>query len=66
MMELHRSIQDVKRIESESVYVFTDYHPKSEPEDIEFLFWHDDFGLIKYITHSGMEWKRINLGFEIE
>lgn len=66
MMELHRSIQDVKRIESESVYVFTDYHPKSEPEDIEFLFWHDDFGLIKYITHSGMEWKRINLGIEIK
>jgi hypothetical protein len=66
MMELRRYYQDVKRIDSESVYIFTNYHPKSEPEDIEFLYWHDEYGLIKYILHNGEEWKRINLDVEIE
>ena len=66
MMELYKNILDVTRIESEKVYIFSNYHPKSKPEDIEFLYWHDDYGIIKYITHSGLEWKRINLGFEAE
>lgn len=66
MMEMMRYYQDVKRIESESVYIFTNYHPKSEPEDIEFLYWHDEYGLIKYILHNGEEWRRINLDVEIE
>jgi hypothetical protein len=66
MMELMRYYQDVKRIESESVYVFTDSHPKSKPDDIKFLYWQDEYGLIKYILHNGEEWKRINLDVEIE
>ncbi|KAF0204404.1 MAG: hypothetical protein FD170_309 [Bacteroidetes bacterium] len=66
MMELRRSYQDVKRIESESIYIFTNYHPKTEPEDVEFLYWHDEYGLIKYILHNGEEWRRINLDVEIE
>jgi hypothetical protein len=66
MMELMRYYQDVKRIESDSVYIFTNYHPKSEPEDIEFLYWHDEYGHIKYILHNGEEWRRINLDVEIE
>lgn len=61
MMELFKNILDVSRIESESIYVFSNFHPKSKPEDIEFLYWHDDYGIIKYITHSGVEWKRINM-----
>ena len=66
MMELFKNILDVTRIESEKVYVFSNYHPKSKPEDVKYLYWHDDYGIIKYITHSGLEWKRINLGFEVE
>jgi hypothetical protein len=66
MMELFNDIQDIKRIESESIYVFTDSHPKSKLEDIEFLFWHDEYGLIKYNLHNGEEWRRINLDVEIE
>lgn len=63
-MKLFVDIMNVKRIEAERVYAFSNYHPKSKPEDIEFLYWHDDYGIIKYITHSGIEWKRINLGFD--
>ena len=66
MMELFKNILDVSRIESESMYVFSNFHPKSKPEDIEFLYWHDDYGLIKYITHSGMMWKRINMEYEVK
>jgi hypothetical protein len=65
-MNLFENIMDVKRIEAERVYLFSNYHPKSKPEDIEFLYWHDDYGIIKYITHSGIEWKRINLEWEVE
>lgn len=65
-MELRRFYQGVKRVESESVYILANYHPKSEPEDIEFLYWHDEYGLIKYILHNGEEWKRVNLDVEIE
>ncbi len=64
-MKLFVDIMDVKRIEAERVYVFSNYHPKSKPEDIEFLYWHDDYGIIKYITHSGIEWKRINMDKEL-
>lgn len=60
-MKLFVDIMDVKRNDAERVYVFSNYHPKSKPEDIEFLYWHDDHGIIKYITHSGIEWKRINM-----
>ncbi len=66
MMELFKNILDVSRIESESMYVFSNFHPKSKPEDIEFLYWHDDYGLIKYITHNGMEWKRVNLEYKVK
>lgn len=30
------------------------------------IYWHKDHGIIKYITHEGVEWKRINLDFEVE
>jgi hypothetical protein len=66
MMELFKNILDVSRIESESMYVFSNFHLKSKPEDIEFLYWHDVYGLIKYITHNGMEWKRVNLDFDVK
>ena len=59
-------LSDIDRLENEKMYLFTDNDLRSKPEEINFLYWHDDYGLIKYITHSGMEWKRVNLDFDVK
>ncbi len=48
------------------VYKFDTSHPTAKPGYIKVLYWHEDYGIIKYITHEGIEWKRINLNFEVE
>jgi hypothetical protein len=60
------NLSGIERLEDKRMYIFKDLDKRSTPDDIEFLYWHDDYGLVKYIMHGGMVWKRINLGFEIE
>jgi len=59
-------LTDVERIEKDKIFILSDLHPKSKPDEIEFLYWHEEHGIIKYITHGGLEWKRINLDFEVK
>ena len=59
-------LTNIERFENKKMYVFTDKDPRSKPDEIEFLYWHDDYGIVKYITHSGLEWKRINFDHEVE
>jgi hypothetical protein len=43
------------------IYTFDTYHKKAKPKDPKILYWHEDLGLIKYITHEDEVWERINL-----
>jgi len=65
-MKLYKDLFDFERIEKDRINMFSNNHPKSNPKDIKFLLWHDDYGIIKYITHDSTVWKRINLLHTIE
>lgn len=56
----------IKVLNKGELFLFSDDHPQKKPDDIRYLYWHKDHGIIKYITHEGVEWKRINLDFEVE
>lgn len=43
------------------VYEFDTYHEKATPEQPKKIFWHEDYGIIRYITHGNVVWERINL-----
>lgn len=59
-------ISEVAEFKADSIYIFRALyynHPNARPEQLDYLFWHEEHGIIKYITHEGVEWKRINLDF---
>jgi len=43
------------------MYTVDTYHKKAKPTEPKTLYWHEDLGLVKYITHEGEVWERINL-----
>lgn len=43
------------------VYEFDTYRSKAKPNEPKKIFWHEDYGIIKYITHADVMWERINL-----
>ena len=47
-------------------YMFDASHPTAMQNEPKTLYWHEEYGIIKYVTHEGLEWKRINLDFEVE
>jgi hypothetical protein len=59
-------LTDVEIFADEDIYLFSDKHPLAKPDNIQFLYWHKEYGIIKYITHARVEWKRINMDFEVE
>lgn len=52
---------DIKRLKKDKVYEFDTYHEKAKLEQPKKIFWHEDYGIIKYITHGNEVWERINL-----
>jgi len=68
-IETQLSFSDLTDVEIKNegeFYLFIDKHPLAKPDNIKYLYWHKDHGIIKYITYDGVEWKRINLNFEFE
>jgi hypothetical protein len=59
-------IEKVSKYKEDRVFKFDTSKPKAKPAYPKVIFWHEDYGIIKYITHDGVEWKRINLDFEVE
>jgi hypothetical protein len=49
------------KLKKGKIYIFNTYHEKAKPTEPKTLFWHEDLGLIKYITHEDEVWERINL-----
>jgi len=62
----YSKLTEVEILNDGKVYVFSNLHPRSRPDDLEHLHWHEEYGIIKYITHRGIAWKRINLEWEVE
>ncbi|MCW3119014.1 MAG: hypothetical protein JWM28_3096 [Chitinophagaceae bacterium] len=52
---------DIKKYKKGKVYEFDTYHPKASPRQPKIIFWDEEYGIIRYITHSGVVWERINL-----
>jgi len=51
----------IKQYKQGKVYEFDTYRPKGRLEQPKKIFWHEDYGVIKYITHANEVWQRINL-----
>jgi len=55
------AIGSIGKLKKEKVYEFDTYHERAKPEQPKKIFWHEDYGIIKYITHANEVWERINL-----
>jgi hypothetical protein len=52
---------EIEKYKSGKIYEFETYHSKAESWQPKKIFWHEDYGIIKYITHDDEVWERINL-----
>ncbi|MEN9547725.1 MAG: hypothetical protein RIR12_316 [Bacteroidota bacterium] len=52
---------EVEKYKRGEIYEFDTYHPKAKSTEPKKIFWHEDYGIIKYITHADVIWERINL-----
>lgn len=53
----------IEKVNNGKVYIFDTYHPKGEPYQPRTIYWHEDFGIIEYVTHDSTKWKRIDKSF---
>jgi hypothetical protein len=51
----------LQKLKKDDVYKFVLYDDRNKPWQIDTMYWHEDFGIIKYATHDGSTWNRINL-----
>jgi hypothetical protein len=51
---------ELEKYKSGKIYEFSAYHPKAKPWQPKKIFWHEDYGIIKYITHDDEVWERIS------
>ncbi len=51
----------IEKFKDGKVYAFDTYHEKATGSQPKKVFWHEDYGIIKYITHDNVTWERINL-----
>jgi len=58
---LNFHVDSIKEFKHDKVYKINTFHPKADPDNPKTIFWHEDYGVIKYITHSGIIWVRMNL-----
>lgn len=47
------------------IYSFDTFDKRAKPEEPKLILWHEDYGIIKYITHGGVIWMRTNLPKEV-
>lgn len=50
----------IEKYKHGKVYEFDTFHPKGRPEQPKKIFWHEDYGIIKYITHDNVTWQLVN------
>lgn len=47
------------KLRTGKVYAFNTFHSKAPTWQPKMIYWHQDSGIVKYITHGGEEWKLI-------
>ena len=52
---------EIEKYKSGKIYEFATYHSKAKSWQPKKIFWHEDYGIVKYITHNDEVWERINL-----
>jgi hypothetical protein len=52
---------EAEKYKNGEIYEFDTYHPKAKPNEPKIIFWHENYGIVKYITHADIIWERINI-----
>jgi len=52
---------EMDKLKVGKIFEFDTYHPNAASSQPKKIFWHEDFGIIRYITHNNIVWNRINL-----
>jgi hypothetical protein len=50
----------VGKYRQNKVYEFDTYSEKGKAEQPKKIFWHEEYGIVKYITHANVVWERVN------
>jgi hypothetical protein len=50
----------IDKVKKDKEYEFDTYYPKADPGQPKTIFWDEDYGIVRYVTHDGMTWRRIN------
>lgn len=58
---LNLKTDSLKKRKRNQIYELNTYNPKAKPGNPKMIYWHEDYGIIKYITHDNLLWQRINL-----
>lgn len=61
VLVLNLNNNTIEKYKQGKVYEFDTYHPKARPQQPKKIFWDEDHGIVKYITHDDVIWERINL-----
>ena len=61
VMVLNLTTGSIEKYKKDKVYEFDAYREKANLGRPMKIFWHEDYGIVKYITHGNVVWQRINL-----
>lgn len=61
VMVLNLTTGSIEKYKRDKIYEFDTYKENGRPEQPKKIYWHEDHGIIKYVTHAGIMWERINL-----
>jgi hypothetical protein len=50
-----------KQLKESNVYEFDTFHPRGKPDQPKKIYWDENWGIVRYVTHDNMTWQRINL-----
>jgi hypothetical protein len=51
----------IEKYKQGKIYEFDTYNEKGKSYQPKKIFWHEKYGIIKYVTHGNVTWERINL-----
>lgn len=60
VLVLNLTAEGIEKYKQGKVYEFDTYHERAKPYQPKKIFWHEDYGVIKYVTHADVVWERIN------
>jgi hypothetical protein len=51
----------INRVKKGKIYEFDASNPRAKLAQPKTIYWHEDFGIIKYVTYDGTVWTRLNV-----